>query len=208
MRLSYRLAKLFKYRIGSEALSPLENEKHRLDFSAFDLSRTASKQIEEDIVWNGELYPIDVVINAKLDLDIYKLAYTWSFLQRESGFIGATVGLYVADIGSSIAAESIGRASSNGVTAPLPVFGLRGQYDFSEKWSFRASAEVFAADYDDHSGSLVDAYVGLDYQLFKHVALGAGFNRVSLDVEVDKVNFDGNLDWSYEGGLIFFKFDF
>jgi len=31
---------------------------------------------------------------------------------------------------------------------------------------------------------------------------------VRLDVGVEKTNFNGNLDWEYNGGLLFFKFDF
>jgi hypothetical protein len=29
-----------------------------------------------------------------------------------------------------------------------------------------------------------------------------------MDVGVDKPNFDGDLNWEYTGGLLFFKFDF
>jgi hypothetical protein len=184
------------------------NEKHRIDFSAFDMSRNASKQIDEEFVWDGETYPIDVLVKANFDLKIYKLAYTWSFMRRDNGFLGATAGLYIADTGASISAESIGQASSGGTTAPLPVFGLRGQYDFAEKWSLRASAEFFAIDYDDYSGSLFDVYAGVDYHFTRHVAVGVGINSVGFDVDVTKSNFDGNLDWRYDGGLIFFKFDF
>ena len=184
------------------------NEAHRLDFSAFDLSRNASKQIERDIEWDGVIYPVDVQVDASLDLNIYKLAYTWSFLRREQGYLGASLGLYVADIGTSIAADSLGLSSSSGLTAPLPVIGLRGQYDFAEKWSFRASAEIFAIDYDQFSGNLRDIYAGVDYQLTDHVAVGLGINSVGLDVGVDKLNFNGNLNWRYDGGLLFVKFDF
>jgi len=184
------------------------NEKHRLDFSVFDLSRTASKQIQEDIEWDGTIYPIDTVVDASLDLQIYKLAYTWSFLNRDKGYLGVSAGVYVADIGTALAAESIGRSSSGGVTAPLPVLGLRGQYEFSQKWSFRGSAEIFAFEYGDYSGSLYDIYAGVDYQIFEHTAIGIGFNRVSLDVGVSKTNFNGDLDWRYQGGLLFLKFDF
>ena len=184
------------------------NEKHRIDFSAFDLSRNGSKQIDEEFVWDGDIYPTDVLVKGSFDLSIYKLAYTWSFMRRDNGYLGATAGLYIADIGASIAAESIGQASSDGTTAPLPVLGLRGQYDFSEKWSLRGSAEFFAVDYDDYSGSLYDIYAGVDYQFSEHVAVGVGINSVGLDVEVAKNNFDGNLDWRYDGGLLFFKFDF
>jgi hypothetical protein len=184
------------------------NEKHRIDFSAFDLSRKASKQIDEEFIWDGETYPVDVLVNAALDLKVYKLAYTWSFMRREDWYLGASLGLYVADIGTSISAESGGQFSSRGITAPLPVLGLRGQYEFSERWTLRGSAEVFAFDYGDYSGDLYDLYAGVDYQFSAHVAVGLGINSVRMDIGVGKPNFNGNLDWQYDGGLLFFKFDF
>ena len=184
------------------------NEKHRIDFSVFDLSRSASKQIQTEIDWNDTIYPIDTVVDASLDLAIYKLAYTWSFMLRDNGYLGLTAGLYTADIGTSLSAESIGRSSSSGFTAPLPVLGLRGQYDFSSKWTLRGSAEVFAIEYSDFSGSLYDLYAGIDYQITDHVALGAGVNLVNLNVGVSKPNLDGDLDWRYDGGLLFLKIDF
>mgnify|MGYP001825602995 FL=1 len=184
------------------------NEKHRIDFSAFDLSRTASKRIQREIEWDDDIYPIDTVIEAGLDLNIYKLAYTWSFIRKANGYLGASAGLYVADIGTSLSATSIGQSSSRAVTAPLPVIGLRGRYDFGEKWSLRGSAEVFAFEYDDFDGSLYDFYAGLDYQFFDHVAIGVGVNSVKMNLGVTKSNFKGDLDWRYDGGLLLFKFDF
>jgi len=184
------------------------NDKHRIDFSVFDLSRSASKQIQTEIDWNDTIYPIDTAVDASLDLAIYKLAYTWSFMQRDSGYLGLTAGLYTADIGTSLSAESIGRSSSSGFTAPLPVVGLRGQYDLSERWSLRGSAEIFAIEYGDFSGSLYDLYASVDYQVTDHVALGAGVNLVNINVGVNKPNLDGDLDWRYDGGLLFLKIDF
>jgi hypothetical protein len=184
------------------------NEKHRLDLSAFDLSRSASKRIQKDIEWDGSTYPIDTVIDAGLDLTIYKLAYTWSFMRRDEGYLGASAGVYVADIGTSLAATAINQSSSRATTAPLPVIGLRGQYGFSEKWSLRGSAELFAFEYGDFDGSLYDLYAGLDYQLLEHIAIGVGVNSVDFNLGVTKTNFNGDLDWRYTGGLLFFKFDF
>ncbi len=184
------------------------NRKHRLDFSAFDLSRTASKVIQKNIQWNDTLFPIDTTVNSDFDLAIYKIAYTWSFMRKDKGYLGFTAGLYIADFGTRLEAEAIGEFESNGLTAPLPVIGLRGQYDFSEKLSFRASGEIFAIEYEDYSGSLYDIYAGLDYQFFKHVAIGIGVNSVKLNIGISKDRFNGDIDWRYDGVLVFFKFDF
>ena len=184
------------------------HEKHRIDFSWFDLSRTSSKQIERDIEWNGTLFPVSTSVNSEFDLGIYKLAYTWSFYQQEKNFLGATAGLYIADTGTSLSAPNIAAREVASVTAPLPVVGLRGQHYFSGKWSVRASAELFLFEYNDWDGDLMDLYVGLDYQFSDRIAFGAGFNAVTFDLGVTKENFTGNLDWGYSGGMVFVRASF
>ena len=184
------------------------NKKHRLDFSVFDLSRTASTVIQKDIEWNDTLFPIDTTVNSNFDLAIYKLAYTWSFMRRDKGYLGLTAGLYIADFGTRLEVEEIGALESAGLTAPLPVIGLRGQYEFTNKLSFRASGEIFALEYEDYSGSLYDVYAGLDYQFFEHVAIGIGINAVKLNIGISKDRFNGDIDWRYDGGMLFLKFDF
>ncbi len=183
-------------------------EKHRLDFSAFDLSRSASKQIDTEIVWDDTTYPISTQVDAKIDLAIYKAAYTWAFFKRGRSFLGATVGLYIADIGASLSAPTVGSVESNDVTAPLPVVGLRGEYRFADRWSVRGSGEIFAVEYGDYDGSLYDFFLGLDFSATESVAVGVGVNSVQLDVGVSRGSFQGDLDWQYDGAMVYVKFDF
>jgi len=184
------------------------NQKHRIDFSWFDLSRTGSKQIQREINWKDTLFAVDTVIDSEFDLSIYKVAYTWSFMRRDKGYLGLTAGLYIADNSTSLSAPLVGTQEGGGFTAPLPVIGLRGEYQISDKLSFRASGEIFAFSYGDFDGSLYDMYVGVDYQLFDRMAIGVGLNSVKMNLGVDKENANGDLDWNYDGGLIFLKFDF
>lgn len=183
-------------------------DNHRIDFSAFDLSRSASTQIARDITWKDTTYALSTTVDADFDVTIYKVAYTWLFLKKERSFLGATAGLYIADIGASLSAPSVGSREVGDATAPLPVFGLRGKYGFAEKWALRASGELFVLEYGDFDGSLVDVFVGLDFNLFDKAAVGIGLNSVRLDIGITKNNLDGEFDWQYDGVLAYIKFDF
>ena len=184
------------------------SERHRADFSVFDLSRKNSNQIEKEIQWGDTLYSIDTVVESDNGLSIYKAAYTYSFLNGEDGYLGATLGIYVADWKVSIEEETTGLAEVGDLTAPMPVIGLRGEYALSDRWSFRASGEFFFVEYDNVDGSLVDIYAGFDYSIRDHLSLGIGFNRVTINVDSTKSSFGGALDWQYSGALAFLKFDF
>jgi hypothetical protein len=148
------------------------------------------------------------MVSTDFDLNIYKLAHTWSFLQRDKGCVGLTAGLYVADVGTTLAAASIGETSGNGLAAPHPVFGVSGQYDLADRWTLRSSAELFALEGGDFSGSLYNLSAGPDCQLRDNIAAGLGIDSASLDVGVDWRRFNGDSNWRYTGGPVLQKFDF
>ncbi len=184
------------------------NERHRVNFSVFDLSRDSSATIQRDIQFGDEIFLIDTVVNSEFDITIIRLTYTYSFWQRDNGYIGVTFGVHVADSKISLAEQNLGQSEISEITAPLPVLGLRGEYEITDRLTLTAVGEFFTVEFNDVDGSLVDLYVGIDYQVIEHVAVGLGFNSVNLDVDASKNDFSGSLDWRYQGALLFFKFDF
>ena len=184
------------------------NQKHRVNFSVFDLSRHSSTAIQRDIQYGDEIFSIDTVVKADFDLRIYRLAYTYSIMQRDNGYLGVTFGAHTADSKIGLADQNLGQSEISEITAPLPVLGLKGEYEFSDRLTLSATGEFFAVEFDNVDGSLIDLYLGIDYQVIEHVAVGLGFNSVHMDVDATKSDFSGSLDWRYEGALLFFKFDF
>lgn len=181
---------------------------HRMDFSVFDLSRTSRKQIEEEIQWGDDLIQIDAVIDTEFDLSIYKAAYTYELRQSETGYLGITAGLYVAESAHRLVSENTGPIDRRSLTLPLPVVGLRGEHEFADRWTFRASGEFFFLEIDDYKGSLWDLYAVADYAVLDNMAIGIGVNSVRMNVRALKSDFTGRVSWRYTGALLFFKFDF
>ena len=184
------------------------NRKHRLDFSIYDLSRDGSAQINRDINFGDETFNVNTTVSSKFDLLILKAGYTYTFLQRDSGYLGASVGAYVADTTIKLSEPTLGSVESRSVTAVLPVVGLRGEYAITPKWTFRGNGQVFKYEVDNIDGSFSDIYAGVDYKLTKQVAIGLGYNRVNFNIDASKNDFDGKLDWDYDGILLNLKYDF
>ena len=156
------------------------NERHRLDFDVFDLSQNAVVTIEEEIEWDGSIYPISAEVLTGLDLSIYKAAYTYSFLRRDNYKLGVTGGFYIADIALKMSLLDSDIEERGAVTAPLPVLGLRGEYFFTDRWRASASAEWFGMEVNEYEGTLHDFMVGVDYRFANHAAVGLGYNTVKL----------------------------
>lgn len=121
------------------------------------------------------------------------------------GYLGASIGLHVLDTTVSLAVQDFGQGDAGEITAPLPVIGFRGQYDFSERWSFRASSEFFFIKFDNVLGSLTDLQASLDFAINKTFSIGLGVNSVVFDVDASDSGFSGEMESRYTGGLLFLK---
>lgn len=182
--------------------------RHRLDGAYFDLSRSASIPIRETIDFGDQTFQINTTLNTESNLKIIKADYTFAVLAKDRGFLGLTAGLYIAETGFVLSQPTLGRAESEDVTAPLPLFGLRGDYAINDRITLSGAAQVFAYSTDELDGHLTDFYVGADYGFGKRMAVGLAYNQVSMNIGAqDSSGFNGRLDWGYDGFVLYFKVD-
>jgi hypothetical protein len=185
------------------------SRRQRLDVSYFDLSRSASRKIDETINFDDKTFQINTVVSTENHLTITKLDYTFAFLTRDNWFVGVTGGLYVARTGLSLSEPTLGTYSSETLTAPLPVVGFRGEYGINDHWTLRGAFQWFGITTDNISGHLTDTYAGVDYGFGKRFAVGLAYDKVGMGVEASKPGkLNGSLDWGYDGWLLYFKADF
>ena len=71
-----------------------------------------------------------------------------------------------------------------------------------------ASAQFFALSIDDYDGYLQNYRISLTWQPKSWLGIGVGYNLFAIDLKVDKESFDGTLDWSYRGPLVFYRASF
>lgn len=184
--------------------------RQRLDFSVFDLSRDASRRIDETIEFGDETFTINTLVTSTFDLTIIKIDYTWAPLSKPRGYLGINAGFYIADTQLSLSAGAANR-ESEGLTAPLPVVGFRGEYAITDRITLGGAAQYFKIETDDVGGNLRDLFVGADYSLGAEMryAVGVAYNDVSMGIRADEGDgFRGSIDWGYDGWLVYFKAGF
>jgi hypothetical protein len=182
--------------------------RQRIDVSFFDLSRSASHKIDKTINFDDKTFLINTAVTSDNHLQITKLDYTFAFLNKDNWYLGATGGLYVMQTRLTLSEPTLGSYSSEGLTAPLPVVGLRSEYGFGKHWNLRGVYQWFGISTGDYSGHLTDTYLGVDYGFAKRFAVGLAYDTVSMNVEANKPHVKGRLDWGYDGWLVYFKVDF
>jgi hypothetical protein len=190
--------------------------RHKVKLIGFSMSRDRTSTIDEEFEWGGDVYPVDAKVKAEFKFTVIEAAYEYAFLQRDNYELNGSIGLHYTSMDASLKAEA---ATSGGtltadidnsasVDAPLPVIGLRGMWDLSHNFWLDATAQFFALSIDDYDGNLQDYRLLLTWQPKKWAGVGVGYSRFSVDVDVEKDDFNGSLDWTYSGPIIYYSASF
>ena len=192
-------------------------DKHKVRAMWFDSSPSTSRTIDTEINWGDETFPVGADVALDIDFSIYELAYEYSFVHRPSWEVTGSIGLHYTQFEVALSAElevegqpgetRTARDSAR-VDAPLPVFGVRGLWNPGGNFWIDGYAQYFTLSIDDYDGSLVDWRIAAIWQPKSWLGLGVGYNSFTVDVDVDKSDFQGALDWSYSGPQLFLSGSF
>jgi len=180
------------------------NERHALGFSWYDIKFTGHRVLSQDIEWGGVTYPISTTVDSELKFDVYKLNYQYSIFHNEEAELGASFGFHIMRVSAGINATGINQSKSEAVTAPLPVLGLFADYNFTPRFSIYYNYQFFFINYEDKfRGGLQDFLFGLEYRIFRNVALGAAYNRFNMNAKIKNDTNTLNLETGWNGGMLY-----
>lgn len=186
-------------------------DRHKVRFMWFSNDRERSTRIDREIIFDGQVFPINSTVSSSLEIDVYELAYEYAFWKREDFEIAGTIGAHYAKVGLTLSSTGTITGSRSGdadLDAPLPVIGLRGVWSLGHNVFIDAHAQFFALEFDGVDGSLQDYKLGISWQPKRWFGIGAGYNYFVTDVDVDRTAFNGSMEWDYRGPMVFVSASF
>jgi hypothetical protein len=182
------------------------NPKHSMGFSYYDVNRTGLAQLTRSVAVGDTTYGVGSQMTTNLDIGLYRFFYNYSFHHDDKVELAASVGMYFADIRASFTGSFACTGSPNctgapqavlaengKLFAPLPTLGLLVNYHFTPRLLGQARFDWFYVEFSQFKGSMTEMYLGLEYRLFKHVAVGAAFNRLNVSLNY---NPDASTGWA------------
>jgi hypothetical protein len=196
-----------------------DNRRHRFDFQWFSFRRDGSNTIGQDIHYkdedgNEQVIEAGTHVESFFDFDIYQVAYSYSFFQDDRIDLAGSLGLYVMPIDFGLNATGlVNVGGSETFTAPLPVLGVRADFEITPKWYFRSGLQVFYLEIGEFAGSILETHVAIEYLPWKHFGFGLGFDSLNVKVEADGddypgIDFKGEVNFHYTGLLLYAKIYF
>jgi hypothetical protein len=154
---------------------------------------SATDTLTEDFEFNDVIFLKDSTVSSGVDTSILRLFWGRSFFRQANHDWGVGVGLHWMEIDAFISGDIkttpvvdpplTGRAGAS-ASAPLPNLGIWYMYSWSPKWVVTTRFDWLDVTFEEISGSMYDASVGVNYQMSKNFGLGIGYNAFRLDVDV------------------------
>jgi hypothetical protein len=186
-------------------LTLLPGEQHLVRLSAFAIHRSADKRIERPISFDNEDYRVGERVDSLLNLTMFGLTYGYRFLVHPRGEIAATFGIQIADVEANAVVRSrVVRESESGV-APLPLMGVEGRFDFSQRWAVEGRLQYLTVNESNVDGSILDARLGVTWRVNPYLALGLGYRSFQIDVDSADEDTPGFVDLKITGPLLFVR---
>jgi hypothetical protein len=194
------------------------SKRHRIDWSYYNSRRDGTSVAEQEIdigdpddPEGGITIPVGAQVDTRWNVDLLKVGYAWSFLNKPEyeWFIGGGLNVHTLDV--EIAYDAgIGTVRETDrfdavAKIPLPTATVGGRYNMGRRWHANMRYELFFLELGDYKGTRQDFQLSFEHNTFKNVGFGLGFNFIDMRLRASDEQLRGEFDSSMIGLLGFLK---
>jgi len=174
-------------------------QRHRLEFNYLKLDRSATATATGEIRFGDVVFPVNTSVDSKFDSTVYALSYLYSFYQDGGNELAIGLGVDYTDLEVGLSGPRGALSESKSASAPLPVIALQGSTRFDDKWSANMRLSWFGIKYGDYDGTLNVFNAAIQYYPVKNWGVEAGYSYNNYRVDVTKSDWNGNVNYKFQG---------
>lgn len=181
----------------------------------YALDRESSKTLERTIEFDGATYPVGVSLDSKIASNVYRATVGYSFIHNDRSELGAAIGLHATDFDIALNGEAqIGPAVRQVVKrqrtflAPMPTIGVYGTYEITPRVILNGRVDFLSLEVDEYGGGITNAQASVAYRFSRNFSAGVAWRYVAYDLQVEKTDYDADIDYNFSGPSIFARVSF
>jgi hypothetical protein len=187
--------------IAAASLSWRPWEKHEFGLSYYRDSGDATRQIDRDIEFDGEVYETSSTLRAELDMDAYDIYYVYWAMDRDSWVLGPRLGLVWYSIGLDVSLEvdangnQVGGTLGSSVSADVPAPSIGGSWRWvpgDSDWRLSADVGYFAADINNIDADVTFGRFGVEWFPWENWGASLDYTMRRITAEAERGSFNGN----------------
>lgn len=188
--------------------------RHELAATYFSAPREGVEQIDREITFGDQTYPVRANVTSELDLDYRSLTYTYWARRTDRDGIGISIGAAALSFDASVIAtaenQSVTLTEEAETDVPVALVGLQGRVAFTNRIYGEAGASMLPkVTIEGYTGDALTASARLEYRPVRWLGIGASYHYFRLDVDVDQTgDLTGALDMTIQGPEAFVRLAF
>jgi hypothetical protein len=188
--------------------------RHELAATYFSAPRSGFEQIDREITFGDETYPVQALVTSELDLDYRSISYTYWFRRSDRDGLGLTLGAAALSIDASIIAEienqTVTLSERAETDVPVALVGLQGRVALMDRLHLEGSASTLPrVTIEGYTGDALTGNVRLEYRPVRWLGIGAAYHYFRMDVDVAQAGeLNGSLDMTIQGPEAYLRLAF
>jgi len=185
-----------------------KNRKWKVGVEYFAIKNANKAELKEDIEFDNITFKEGTNIRGGFGINMYRIYFGRSFSRGLKHEFGAGLGVHALNTtafieGDVLTSEGDLNFERRAVSAlvPLPNIGLWYYYTPTTKLALVARVDWFGITIGDYSGGLWNVAPGIKYQIFKNVGLGIDYRYFIVNANVNKSDWNGSFDMTFNGPL-------
>ncbi len=175
----------------------------------YNITRSSSLDIDEGFDWGDIEVPDDAgVVDIFVNTRIWSLGYMYSFINKPHAEISFFANVFVLAAKTGLDVEQNNIRNRFNITAPLPSFGYRFNYEILPKVRFGGTHSIFFLKAGKYGGTINNVKLNLDYRAYNWLGVGISYSKFELDIESQAKVFKGIIKYAYEGPGLYLQFLF
>ena len=177
-------------------------EKHEFGLSYYQDDGEATRRIDRDIEFDGNLYQTSSTLRAELNLDAYEAYYVYWAADRDAWTLGPRLGLvwYRIDLSLEMRLDANGNPVGGGgirgeADADLPAPSIGGSWRWvpgNSDWRLSGDVGYFAADINDVDADVTFGRFGVEWFPWENWGASLDYTARRISADANKTDFDGN----------------
>ena len=170
------------------------SKKQLLTLGYFGLRRSATKTLEDTVHWGDSTYAAGATIDGSSDLSYYGITYRYYFWRKTRWELGAGLGIDALDISASLAVQVAASGGgfkdsaqkSGGFTAPAPMLGVYGDWEFAPRFYLRGALQyLYINKVESYGGYVTDDRLVVEWYPLHNYGLGLMYHYVGFRITKD-----------------------
>lgn len=179
--------------------------RHELAATYFSAPRSGFQQIDREITFGDETYPVRALVTSELDLDYTSVTYTFWARRTDRDGLGITLGAAALSFDASVVAEAenqtVTLSESAETDVPVALVGLQGRVAMTDRLHLEGSAATLPrVTIEGYTGDALTGSARIEYRPLRWLGIGAAYHYFRLNVDVAQTGeLHGALDMTIRG---------